>query len=77
MNESCIHEESKSRLSLGYACYHALQNLLSSGQLSKIYKSIIFPVVLCGCGTWSLTLRKEHRFRMYEDRLLRRIFGLT
>jgi hypothetical protein len=32
-------------------------------------------VVLCGCGTWSLTLREEHRLRVFENRVLRRIFG--
>jgi hypothetical protein len=41
----------------------------------KIYKTIILPVVLYGCETWSLTLREEHRLRMFENRLLRRIFG--
>jgi hypothetical protein len=38
-------------------------------------KKIIFPVVLFGCETWSLTLREEHRLRVYENRVLRRIFG--
>jgi hypothetical protein len=41
----------------------------------KIYKTIILPVVLCGCETWSLTLREEHRLGMFENRVLRRIFG--
>jgi hypothetical protein len=36
---------------------------------------IILPVVLYGCETWSLTLREEHRLRMFENRVLRRIFG--
>jgi hypothetical protein len=43
----------------------------------KIYKTIILPVVLCGCKTLSLTLREEHRLRVFENRVLRRIFGLT
>jgi hypothetical protein len=38
-------------------------------------KTIILPVVLCGCETWSLTLREEHRLRVFEKRVLRRIFG--
>jgi hypothetical protein len=42
---------------------------------NKIYKTIIFPVVLYGRETWSLTLREEHRLRMFENRMLRRIFG--
>jgi hypothetical protein len=40
-----------------------------------IYRSIILPVVLYGCETWSLTLRKEHRLRVFENRVLRGIFG--
>jgi hypothetical protein len=35
----------------------------------------MLPVVLCGCETWSLTLREEHRMRVFENRVLRRIFG--
>jgi hypothetical protein len=41
----------------------------------RIYKTIILPVVVYGCQTWSLTLREEHRLRMFENRVLRRIFG--
>jgi hypothetical protein len=49
-----------------FACYHSVQNLLSSRLLSKnvkiiIYETIILPVDLYGCGTWSLTLREVHR----------------
>jgi hypothetical protein len=43
----------------------------------KIYNTIILPVVLYGCETWSLTLREEHRLRVFENRVLRRIFGPT
>ena len=79
-NQNSIQQEIKSRLKLGNACYHSVQNLLSSSLLSKnlnikIYRTIIFPVVLYGCETWSLTLREEHRLRMFENRVLRRIFG--
>jgi hypothetical protein len=42
----------------------------------RICKTIILPVVVCGCETWSLTLREEHRLRMFENRVLRRIFGM-
>ena len=64
----------------GNACYHSVQNLLSSSLLSKnlkikIYRTIILPVVLYGCETWLLTLRDEHRPRVFENRVLRRIFG--
>ena len=43
----------------------------------KTYKSIIglLPVVLYGCETWSLTLREEHRLRVFENKVLRKIFG--
>jgi hypothetical protein len=41
----------------------------------KIYRTIIFPVVLYGCETWSLTLREERRLRVFENRVLKRIFG--
>jgi hypothetical protein len=57
-----------------------LQNILSSRLLSKnlktrIYKTIILPVVPYGCETWCLTLREEHRLRVFENRVLKRIFG--
>jgi hypothetical protein len=42
---------------------------------SSIYKTIILPVVLYGCETWSLTSREEHRLRVFENRVLRRTFG--
>jgi hypothetical protein len=41
----------------------------------KIYKTTILPLVLYGCETWSLTLREEHRLRMFDNRVLRRVFG--
>jgi hypothetical protein len=74
-----FQEEIKSRLNSGNACYHSVQNLLSFHLLSKnlkirIYKTIMLPVVQYGCETWSLTLREEHRLRVFENRVLRRIF---
>jgi hypothetical protein len=79
-NQNDIHDEIKSRLSSGTACYYSVQNLSSSRLISenlkiKIYKTVILPVVLYGCETWSLTLREEHRLRVFEHRVLRRIFG--
>jgi hypothetical protein len=79
-DQNCIHEEIRGRLNSGNACYHAVQNLLSSRLLSrnvkvKIHKTIILHVILYGCETWSLTLREEHRLRVFENRMLRRIFG--
>jgi hypothetical protein len=41
----------------------------------RIYKTIILPVVLCGCETWSLSLREEHRLKLFENWVLRIIFG--
>jgi cell division protein FtsL len=57
-----------------------VQNILSSSLLSKniknkIYRIIILPVVLYGCATWSITLREKHRVRVFENRVLKRIFG--
>jgi hypothetical protein len=80
--QNCMHEDIKSRINLGNACYHSVQSLLSSCLLSrnvkiKIYKTIILPVVLYGCETRSLTLKKEHRLRVFENRVLRRISGIN
>ena len=50
-------------------------SLLSKNLKIKIYRTIILPVVLYGCETWSLTLKEEGRLRMSENRVLRRIFG--
>jgi hypothetical protein len=41
----------------------------------KVCRTIILPVVLYGCETWSLTLREEHRLRVFKNRVLRKIFG--
>jgi hypothetical protein len=76
-----IQEEIKRRLNSINACYHLVQNILSSRLLSKnirirIYKTIILPVVLYWCVTLSLPLRKEHGLRVFENRVLRRSFGL-
>ena len=43
----------------------------------EIYRTIILPVFLYGCETWSLTLREERKLRVFETMVLRRIFGLT
>jgi hypothetical protein len=49
--------------------------LLSRKVKVKVYKTISLPVVLYGCETWSLALWEEHRLRVFENRVLRRIFG--
>ena len=74
-----IQEEIKSRLKSGNACYYSVQNLLSSRLLSKnlkikLYTIIILPVCLYGCETWSLTLSEERRLRVFENKVLRRVF---
>ena len=67
---------------MGNACYYSLEKILSSHLLSKklkvnTYKTIrpILPVVLYGCETWSLTFRGEHRLRVSENKVPRKIFG--
>ena len=64
----------------GNACCYSVQNILSSTWLTKNLKikvciTIILPCVLYGCETWSLTLREECKLRVFENRVLRRIFG--
>jgi hypothetical protein len=77
-NQNFIHEEIKSGLNLVNACYHSIQNLLAC-LLSKslyiiIYKTITLPPVLNVCEILSLTLGEKHRLRIFENRVLRRIF---
>ena len=77
-NQNSIPEEIKSRLRSRNVCYHSVQNLLSYRLLSKnlkikVYRTIILPVVLYGCETWSLTLREERKLRVFENMVLRRI----
>ena len=79
-NQNSIQEEIKSRSNSRNACYHSVQDLLSSkllskNTLSKMYRTIILPVVLYGCGTRSLTLRGKCRPRVFENRVLMRING--
>jgi hypothetical protein len=78
-NQNLIRKDIKRRLNSVGACYRSVQNLLSSRLLSKnvnirIYKTIIFPLVLYGCKTLSLT-REEYRLNVFENRVLRRILG--
>jgi hypothetical protein len=79
-NQNLIQEEIKRRLNSGNACYHSVKNIcLLICCLKKvkigIYKIINLPVVLYGCETWSLALREEHKVQVFENRVLRRIFG--
>jgi hypothetical protein len=77
-----VQEEINSQLKSWNACCHSMQNLFSSSLLSKnlkikIYRTIILPVVLYGCTTWSLTSREECSLRVFENTVLWRIFGPT
>jgi hypothetical protein len=79
-DQNHMHEGVTRRLNSGSVCCRSVQSLLSSRLLSKnlkvkIYKTIILPVVLYGCETWSLTLREEHRLGVFENRVLRGILG--
>jgi hypothetical protein len=80
-NQNFIQEGIKSRLKSENASFRSVHNLLSSNLLTKnlkikIYGNIISPAVLYGCQAYSLTMRKEHRLRVFENRVLRMIFGL-
>ena len=80
INQNSIQEEIKSSLKSGNACYHSVQNRLSSSLLSKnlkinIFRTKILPLVLYGCEIWSLILREERRLMVFENRVSRRIFG--
>ncbi|KAJ4441278.1 hypothetical protein ANN_11132 [Periplaneta americana] len=81
-NINDTREEIKRRINMGNACYYSVEKLLSSSLLSKnlkvrIHKTVIglLPVFLYGCETWTLTLREEHRLRVFENKVLRKIFG--
>jgi hypothetical protein len=79
-DQNFIEEEIRSRLKPGNACYYLVKNLTSFGLISKnikitIHRTIILTVVLDGCETWSLTLREERRLQVFENRVLRSIFG--
>jgi hypothetical protein len=72
----------KKKLNSGNDCYHSVCSVLSSRLLSKkknlrskIYEIVILLVLLYGCETWPLTLREEHRLRVFENRVPKRIFG--
>jgi len=78
-NQNSIPKEIKRRLRSGNACYHSVQNILSFRLIPKtfkikLYRTIIL-LVLYGCETWSLTLREERKRRVFENMVLRRIFG--
>ena len=62
-------------MSLALGIQHSMRMRRVYCQKIKIYRTIILPVVLYECETWSLTLREERRLRVFENRVLRRVFG--
>jgi hypothetical protein len=78
--QNLVQEEIKRRLNSDNSCYHSFQNLLSSRPLSekvkiRILRTTVLPVVLYGCEIWSLKIMEEHRLKVFEKGVLRRIFG--
>jgi hypothetical protein len=73
-DQNYMKEKIKSRLNSGNTCYNSVRSLSRNVKV-KIYKTITLPVVLYGCETWSLALREEHGLRVFENRVLRRIFA--
>jgi hypothetical protein len=69
-NQNLIQEEIS-----GNACYHSVLSSVVKKLKNRIYSTIILPVALYGCETWSLTLRKEQRLRVFENKVLRRTIG--
>jgi len=75
-----LHQKLNSRYNSGNACYHSFQNLLLSHLLSKIiklkiYTNIILLLSLYGCDTWSPILREDYKLRVFEKRVLRKVYG--
>jgi hypothetical protein len=77
--KNSMYEEIKSRLNSENVWYHSVQSLVFPPAVweckVKIYNTVILPVVLYGCETWSVTLREERRLRVFENRVLRILFG--
>jgi hypothetical protein len=74
--QNSVQEEIKSRLSSGNACSFGAESVVFQVAIQKLkiktYRTIILPVVLYGCETWSIILREERRPRVFENRVLRR-----
>jgi hypothetical protein len=78
-NQNYLYKEIKRRLTQRNVRYLSVQNILFSHLLSKnikitIHKTLILSVLLYGCKTWSLTLTEEHRPRVFQNMVLKRIF---
>jgi len=73
-----VAEKIKSRLVSGNACFYSVQKFLTSQLISrklkmKIYRTVILPVLLYGCESWSTTLADEHKLRVFENKVLTKI----
>jgi hypothetical protein len=81
INRNCLHEKLSSRLNSGNIFYHLVHNYFSKFPIKnfnfKVYRTIILPVVLYGCETLSLAIRKEHRprLRVPKNSMQSKIFG--
>ena len=79
-NKNFIQEDNHSTKQSGNACYHSVKNLLSSSLLPrlikiKIQRTLIPSIILYGYENWPLTLKEEHMLRVFQNKVLRRIFG--
>jgi len=79
-NKNEVTEEMKSRLVSGNAFFYSVKKLLTSRLISrklklKIYKTVILSIILYGCESWSTTLADEHTLRVFENKVLRKIYG--
>ena len=59
---------------LSFVAEYYMFSLIHNNITIKIYRTVILPVVLCGCESWSVKLREEHRLRVFENRVLRTIY---
>ncbi|KAJ4450642.1 hypothetical protein ANN_02071 [Periplaneta americana] len=77
-NINDTQEEIKRRINMGNACYYSVEKLyhpVCCQKSERIYKTVILLVVLYGCKTWTLTLREEQRLRVFDNKVLRKIFA--
>jgi len=79
-NQKSIQEENRSTLQYGNVSCYLVRNLLSSILLPntikiKIQRPVILSIFLYGCENWSLTLKEEHMLRVFQSKVLSRIFG--
>jgi hypothetical protein len=75
VSPTAAYKEWLTQLLFVVAVQFSTSSLLSKNIKIKIHRTVIFPVVLCGCKTWSFTLREDHWLRVFGSRVLTRIFG--